>query len=222
MDENTLFNEIETIYGYEKKVFNSTLEAFKMLYKTAKKIEEQYNEHNHDLQIELNCDKNGEYEFEITVGSDIIVFMLHPNVFEFPRAHEIMKLPYVTENKLRSQCGTILIYNYIADSIKYRRINDIGYLIGRLFVNQEKHFYVEGKKEIGMFINRYGVNVLNENYAKDILESAIQYVMHFGLLVPDYDMYKELPVDQFLQYRDYMQIKTAKRLGFRFQADKEL
>ena len=44
----------------------------------------------------------------------------------------------------RTYCGVINMYNFLSDSFKYNRENDLGYLIGRMFINKENTF-VEGK-----------------------------------------------------------------------------
>ena len=45
-----------------------------------------------------------------------------------------MNTSYVKEDKNRSYCGVIHLYNFLADSFKYNRLNDVGYLIGRVFI----------------------------------------------------------------------------------------
>lgn len=216
-----LYSDIVQVYLHEKNVFNSVSECFKLLMTEAENLISDYNKNIEDSNVDFSINIVHDHIFELTVGSDVIVFFLHPNIFEFSRNHEVMRTKYIQDDKKRAQCGTILIYNYLADSIKYRRSGDIGYLIGRILINNEKHFYTEGKKEIGMLLNRFENNLFDKDAAVNILKSSIEYVIHFALLVPDFDIYKEMSVDQFLQMRDHMQIKTAKRLGFRFQADKK-
>ena len=92
---------------------------------------------------------------ELKFAGDVLIFMMHTNVFEFPRHHEIMRTSYIRDDKNRSYCGIINIYNFLADSFKYNRENDIGYLIGRVFINYENHYYIEGKKELGLIYNDF-------------------------------------------------------------------
>ncbi len=216
-----LYSDIIQVYSHEKDVFTAVTESFKLLVDEAKNLILEFKNNYKDTDVEFSINEVHDHIFELTIGSDVIVFFLHPNIFEFSRNHEVMRTKYIKDDKKRAQCGTILIYNYLADSIKYRRSGDIGYLIGRILINNEKHFYTEGKKEIGMLLNRFENNLFDKDAAINILKSAIEYVIHFALLVPDFDLYKEMSIDQFLQMRDHMQIKTAKRLGFRFQADKK-
>ena len=54
---------------------------------------------------------------------------------------------------------------------------------------------------------------------KTIIDSSIRYTLNFDLLTPPYDNMKEVTVEQVKSVRENMQIRTGKRLGFKFQAD---
>lgn len=165
-------------------------------------------------------DKSG-FEFEMKFAGDILIFTMHTNIFEFSRNHEIMKTSYIKDNPDRSYCGIINIYNFLADSFKYNRENDIGYLIGRIFINKENHYYIEGKKEVGMMYNNFSSNIMDKKAAIEILEKTILYTTNFDLLTPPYDEVKEVTVYEMQSNLDSMRLKTGKRLGFKFQADIE-
>ncbi|MDR2084694.1 MAG: hypothetical protein LBP67_06845 [Bacteroidales bacterium] len=216
-----LYKELVDIYSLESEVYSKTKESFNILHEAAVDFDKSFKQFHTEEKVPVAVFKHGTNEFELTVGGDMIVFILHTNVFEFSRNHEIMKTPYMKENKNRAQCGQILIYNFIADSIKLKRSLDSGYMIGRIMINNEGHYFVEGKREIGMLLNRFATSKFDADAAKTILKSAIEYVMHFAPLVPDYELLQEITVDQFIQIRDFMQIKTSKRMGFTFNPDKE-
>ena len=132
-----------------------------------------------------------------------------------------MKTSYIREDAIRSYCGVINIYNFLSDSFKYNRVNDIGYLIGRVFINREKHYFIEGKREIGMLYNNFAQSLINNQSARQILESAIRYTVNFDLLTPPYDAVKEVSVFDMQTTIDNIKLQTGKRLGFKFQADQE-
>jgi len=161
------------------------------------------------------------FEFQLKFGSDILIFFMHSNIFEIPRDHFVMKSSYIREDKRRSYCGIIHIFNFLADSFKYNRTNDIGYCIGRIFVNREQHYFSEGKKEIGLLYNNFSSNILDRKAIRSILFSSILYTLNFDLLTPPYDNIKEVTVAEMQTTLDAMSITTGKRLGFRFQADIE-
>lgn len=163
----------------------------------------------------------GKFEFQLKFGSDILIFFMHSNVFEIPRDHIMMKSSYIREDKNRSYCGIIHIFNFLADSFKYNRSNDIGYCIGRIFVNRDNHYFTEGKREIGLLYNNFPGSNLDRKAIQTILHSSILYTLNFDLLTPPYDNIKEVTVAEMQTTLDTMSIRTGKRLGFRFQADLE-
>lgn len=124
----------------KQQVYNSTKEAFELFRSTTREIIEQFkaeqSKQGKNVRFEFN--DRGDFEFEVKFGGDVLIFMMHTNVFEFSRNHEVMKTPYIRENPQRSFCGVIHIYNFLADSFLYQRDNDLGYMIGRVFVNCEK------------------------------------------------------------------------------------
>ena len=162
----------------------------------------------------------GTFEFELKFGSDILVFFMHSNVFEFSRYHEVMKTSYIKDDKTRSYCGIIHVFNFLSDSFKYNRTNDIGYLIGRIFINRESHYFIEGKREIGLLYNNFATSHLNASTISSILQSSIRYTLNFDLLTPPYENMKEVTVLEMQATLENLQIRTGKRFGFRFQEDK--
>lgn len=205
----------------KQHVYESTREAFELFRSTAKEILMQLQERNKKLEKSIHFEFNdrGDFEFEIRFASDLLIFMMHTNVFEFSRNHEVMKSPYIREDQERSYCGVIHVYNFLSDSFTYGRDNDLGYLIGRIFVNKEQHYFIEGKRELGMLYNNFNKAVINAESVQSIIESAIEYTTNFDLLSPPYDEIKVVSVGEMRNSFDKKSMVTAKRLGFRFQAD---
>ncbi len=207
----------------KEKVYNKTWEMFKELKLIAEGIaietKTAVNKHNKNIKVEYR-DK-GEFEAELRMAGDLLFMSMHTNVFEFPRSHDVMNTSYIKDDKDRSYCGIIHFYNFLNDSIKYNRLNDSGYLIARLFINKEGHFFVEGKREVGYFYNFFSEGELTHNKLKDILQCTLLYCINFDLLTPPYDLVKETNVQEIVDNNNYLKIKTGKRLGFRFQADIE-
>jgi hypothetical protein len=203
-------------------VFNAASETMQFFKDAAKEFDDNYKTNYseaHETVPVLYNNKNQNL-FQIKFAGDILVFMMHSNIFEFPRDHEVMKSTYIKEDKERSYCGMISIYNFLSDSFKYDRINDTGYMIGRVLVNKEHHFYVEGKRELAQILNNFNTNKFNIDTAREILHSAIKYTINFDLLLPDFDMTKIISVNDMMQLENQiMTIPTAKRLGFSFERD---
>lgn len=218
-----LYSRIYDKTKLKQDVYNNTLDAFGILKDILKKIEKDYNQFLKfdDEKLSFRVTPKGKFEIEVKFGGDILLFMMHTNVFEFPRKHAVMSTSYVKENKDRSYCGIINIYNFLADSFKYNRVNDIGYLVGRLFINSEDHYFVEGKKELGFIYNNFGENIVDKESMMQIAEASIDYTINFDLLTPPYENVKYVTVEAIKKTIDTISLKTGKRLGFKFQADME-
>jgi hypothetical protein len=134
-----------------------------------------------------------------------------------------MRSKYISEDRNRSYCGMIQIFNFLSNSFKHDRINDLGYMIGRILLNKEGHYFVEGKRELAQILNNFSANKITPESARDILHSAIRYTVNFDLLLPDYNNCKEISVHDIMRMEDSMvTVTTAKRLGFRFEKDEEV
>jgi len=219
---NLICNQINKMGTLKMTVYKNTEAAFESLKKAATKFPKIYKSYHPSSEIKVEYESSQPQSFSLQFGSDVLFFILHSNVFEFNRDHEIMKIPYIRENKDRAYCGIINIYNFLSDSLAYNRVNDIGYLIGRIFINIENHCYIDGKRELAQIYNNFSTVIFDKALTRLILDSAIQYTVNFDLLVPPYEMVKEITVQDMQDINNKrMAIKTAKRLGFRFQADME-
>ena len=218
-----LFTHLVRKGTLKQKVFRQTEQSFMIFRDVLHDISVQYASSGTDKDetVPVEFSEKGQFEVQIKFAGDVLVFMMHTNVFEFPRDHLIHKTSYVKENPDRSFCGVIHIYNFLRDTFKYRRINDIGYLIGRVFINMDRHFYIDGKRELRLIPNNFVDSVIDRENVGDIIEQAMRYTIDFDLPTPPYDQIKEVQAMEFLTTLDTMGLKTGKRLGFRFQADLE-
>ena len=218
-----ILDTLKTKACLKQAVFKKTTAIFQGFKKEAEMLSEE-------LKIEMNkVDKDviidfidkGDYEFHIKFGGDILVFYMHTNVFDFDKSHGIWKTSYVKEDELRAYCGMINVYNFLADSFKFNRLNDVGYLVARVFLNKDLHYFVEGKRQLGFLYNDFVNETINNTAIRNIIESSILYSMDFDLLTPHYDTMKVVSVSEVNEVTSAMNIKTGKRLGFKFQADND-
>lgn len=222
--DDSLCNLLITKGQLKQDIFSVTLDTMQLFKECAKSFEDYYRTNyadDHEDVPVLYTNKN-QYQFQLKFAGDVLVFLMHSNIFEFSRDHEVMRTAYIKEDKNRSYCGMIQIFNFLSDSFKYNRVNDLGYMIGRIMVNKEGHYYIEGKRELAQVLNNFSGNKICKDTVKEILKSAITYTINFDLLVPNYDETKIISVGDMLQIEDQNLIKTAKRLGFSFEQDKEV
>lgn len=172
-----------------------------------------------DKRVRLKLDRRGKHELILYVGSDVLVFQLHTNVFRLPDDHSMWSTPYMEENGANGYFGIINIYNFLAESFEQNRLNDAGYLIGRVFMNHNEHFMVEGKGQLGFLFSDLPNNTLDEKMICQIIETAIMYSIEFDLITPPYDLVQEISVMEMETISSQLRTGTGKRLGFKFSAD---
>ena len=177
--------------------------------------------HKIDKKVKITYEDKGTYECNMTFGGDLLIFTMHSNIFTFDQNHFIHNLNYIQEDSSRAYFGLIQSYNFLADSFKFNRANDIGYLIGRTFINKERHFFVEGKRQLGFLYNDLENSVLDIDKINEIIESTILYCLNFDLLSPPYQTVQEITVSDKIQQSGILAVKTGKRLGFKFQKDSD-
>lgn len=172
-----------------------------------------------DTRIRLKCKVVSNHEFRLYIGSDVLVFQLHRNVFRLPDEHPLWETDYLKQNGANAYFGVINIYNFLAESFEQRRLNDVGYLISRVFVNHDKKCMVEGKvEELSLFENLED-SVLTEEMIQNICQKAIAFSIEFDLITPPYELIQEISFQQIQEISSNLQVATGKRLGFKFSAD---
>lgn len=206
----------------KQDVYERTTKVFESLKNVLQELVEEFRQEMDgvDKRVELGYKSKGTNEAEFRFAGDALVFHMHTNVFCFDKSHSIWKTSYVKENELRGYCGMINIYNFLADSLKYNRMNDSGYLVARIFVNMDNHFFVEGKQELGHLYNDFMHSVLDKEALRAVIDSAILYSLDFDLLTPPYENMKEITVFESQELTSNVALKTGKRLGFKFEADR--
>ncbi len=225
MEKNSIKKEIAGLLNTKapskQKVFDKTLEVFKEMRSILEEIETEYNDvlTSDDERVRLQYKDMGEYVAQLKVAGDVLIFNMHTNTFEFDRDHEIWKRPYSKKDVSNTYCGVIYFYNFLYDSFKYKRHEDIGYLVARLFVNKDGYYFVEGKRQRGMGVNHFGAKKLDRKALKKIIEVAVYYSLSFDLLVPPYDDMIMMTLMQVEQEIMQSGIKTGKRLGFQYKSD---
>ncbi len=224
-EHRELFDAFTQKASLKQDVYNVTLQCFNTLKEVITDYVSQYEvykkDHTSKYDLSFEVTQNKEFEIALKFGGDILIFLMHTNIFEFPRNHEVMKTGYIKEDKTRSFHGIINIYNFLADSFKYDRINDIGYLIGRIFINKDKSYFIEGKQELAFLYHNFGTEKFDKKAMDTLLTSAIKYSIDFDLLTPPYNEVMSLSVSEMKSTLASIPLKTGKRLGFQFYADNQ-
>jgi hypothetical protein len=203
-------------------VFRQSKELFKEFGDELGKIANELNSNicNIDQSVVVHHKDIGEFEKQIFFSGDAIVFQMHTNIFTFEKSHHIWKTSYIKEDPMRAYFGVIHMYNFLADSFKYNRESDYGQLLGRIYLNKDKHFFMEGQRQFAFLYNDLHNDVFNEEQMRMIIEKSIEYSLDFDLTVPNMNDYKELTLGQIVQFGSALSLTTRKKLGFKFSFEK--
>jgi hypothetical protein len=172
-----------------------------------------------DKRISVEYRFTSDHEIELKVAGDMLVFYMHSNVFEFDKTHPMFKTGYVKQNELNSYSGIIYVYNFLADSFKYNRLQDLGYLISRIFINRENRFFLETKSPLGYKYSNFSDSAIDNNAIKEIVYDLITYAISFDLYTPPSESVREISLNEIIERVQSDKLKTGKRLGFKSQTE---
>lgn len=208
----------------KQDVYDQTLEGFKAMKLVIKETVDALEGAvcGLDERVVVKYSEQGNFEAVATIGGDAVVFHMHSNVFTFPNQHMIHKSPFIQRNDKGAYFGVINIYNFLSDSFRYHRLKDLGYLIARVFINKDGHFFVEGKGQLSYQFNDISAQTVSQEHFKAVIETALVYVMNFDLYTPPYQAVQEISLLQVMELNTNMKMQTAKRLGFRFESEQNV
>ena len=95
-------------------------------------------------------------------------------------------------------------------------MHDSGFLIARIFINKDNHFFVEGDKQLGFLFNDFIHQQIDIPQINNIINVLMIYALNFDLQTPNFNDVKEVFVHQILDMNNNQKIKTAKRMGYKF------
>lgn len=201
----------QAVYRKTQAVFSDLQE---MLEEKSKRISAMKSLKEKGVEVEYSS--KGKFEAQIKFSGDTLLFHMHSNIFDFPSVHPLYKTKYVKEDKSRAFCGVINVYNFLSDSLKYNRMNDSGFLIGRIFINKDNHFFVEGEEQLGFLYKDFVNQQIEKSYIDKIINVLMIYALEFDLQTPNFKDVREVSVYQVLDMSNNQKLKTAKRLGYKF------
>lgn len=172
-----------------------------------------------DDRVRLHFKERGDYEIHVYIGSDVLVFSLHHNVFRLPDHNPLWGTGYFQQNEQRGYFGVIYVYNFLAESLIQNRLDDSGYLISRLFVNHEKHFFIEGRTQLSGIFRDTERHQWNDDICALVVQMTFAYALSFDLYIPPYEIQDEISVNQMHYMGETLKLQTGKRLGFKMKSE---
>ncbi len=200
----------------KQDVFNNTIQAFEMIKLCVNEIAIDLIKEieSVDKRISIAVSESKKYSTQMKVAGDILEFFMHTNVFEFDKSHPMFKTGYVKQHEYNSYCGIINVYNFLADSIKYNRMNDLGSLVCRIFVNREMRFFIEAKGPMGIKYSTFSSEPLQKENLCEIINDLIIYVITYDLFTPPYETVRDVTVNEMQEKVSSINLRTGKRLGY--------
>lgn len=215
--KDLIINSIRAKSETEKNIQENLKKFYNLLKKVLNSIVEEYNK---ELQKNTSANffelKQGTSHFELYFGEDVVIFVFKDYVFKIDESQSIWAHSYLQNNPLNAYVGIVDIYNFLKYSYNEDRSDDLGYLVGRILINRENHFYVEGKRQLAFLYNDLSKQLVDEQIITRVVESVILYCLTFEMLVPNYEDISVINIEQIKMLLTKSKYLSAKRLGFQF------
>ncbi|MDR2894451.1 MAG: hypothetical protein LBU97_03200 [Alistipes sp.] len=189
-----------------------------ILHELASELDEELEE-SLDERVRIEYRDRGKYEAHFIFGENLLIFSMHTDIFRFGEGDSVWQNPYAADEPDNAFCGIINVWNFLKDSFEHKRLGDEGYLVARIFVNREMRYMVEGKGQGGFLRGEFGRHTVDKEGLADIVEAAIDYSLHFDLLVPPYESQKVVTAELFNTRTENSKMQTGKLLGYAFRTD---
>ena len=194
--------------------------AFSVLEKESKSVVEELkrraNPSDKDVTVEFNT--INAQEFDVKLAGDMLIFVLGTNIVTLEESHPIMKEDYIRENEVNRYFGQIMIYNFMAESLKYNRTNDPGYLLARIMINHENRFFIEGERELESYNQMSEVPVTDEDLQM-VVRIVLKMAIENDLVAPAFTEVKAITLNQ---KRDHnLELGGAQKIGFKMSYEQK-
>lgn len=205
---------IDTKCSVKQQTYRNLQELFAEMKTEAarliKEIQDQARKMDKDITLDIYHETDN--EFHLKIAGDMLVFLLHSNIVVQPDNHGYNTSEYVVENSSRKYLGQINVYNFMADSFKFNRINDPGYLIARLFINSEKHFLVEGDGQLNFLFQPVSPAPVSASDISIFLQLAISQALENDLMTPPFPKIRQITLKQKMERTSSMGMGS--KIGF--------
>jgi len=200
----------------KQAIFRATQQAFTLLRQVSQQLCLELTQKvtaDSDYSVKIDYQSVNEMEFHIRFSGDLLVFVMHSNIVTFPDDFGPLSTPYVEADFRRRFFGHIMAYNFMADSIRYQRLNDPGYLLGRLLINIDSHYFLEGVEQLKLPGNDMSASLISAEALRLFVESAMIAAVNNDLIAPPLPEIQRISVKQKLENQ---QVSRGSKVGFNF------
>jgi|GEM_PF-26719 hypothetical protein len=215
-----IFDGLKQKSTTKQAIFRNTQAAFDCLRLVSQElvVELSHKLTPFDSSVVIEYRSINDMEFHIKFSGDLLVFIMHSNIVTFPDDYGPMSSAYVSQDFRRRFFGHIMAYNFMADSIKYQRLNDPGYLVGRLLVNINNHYFLEGVQQLELPNNDMSDNLITSEAMRLFVESAMIAAVNNDLIAPPLPEIQKISVKQKLENQ---QVSRGSKVGFSFSHEQQ-
>ena len=219
---NYIFQQLKDKACLKQQVYRNLKDVFAQMRNEAQSITETLDEmmSTIDEDVLVEFEEVGEFEFRVKFGGDALVFYMQSNIITFNQDFPVMQSAHVQQDEKRKYFGHITIYNFLADSIKYNRLGDPGYLIARLLVNKENHFFLEGVGQMNFLFQDIDNNVLTKDWVRLIIEKSMAAAIDNDLIGPAYPTIQNISLKQKLM--ENMTAVRGEKIGFQLSYENNM
>lgn len=198
----------------KQTAYKHICKAFTLLSEEARSIVEELkrraNPGDKDVTVEFNV--VNDHEFDVKLAGDMLIFVMNTNVVTLEESHPIMKEDYIRENEVNRYFGQVMVYNFMAESLRHHRNNDPGYLLARLMVNHENRFFIEGDRDLEAY-NPVSDAPITDDDLRRFVKIVLKMAIENDLVAPNFTEVKSITLGQ---KRDHtMELGGAQKIGFR-------
>jgi hypothetical protein len=199
----------------KQTTFKNISEAFSLMCTDSKRIIQELNSvvHPADEDVTLYFKSISKHEFQVKLAGDLLIFVMHTNIVTFDDEFELMKDPYIKENPVNRYFGQINIYNFMYDSLRYNRGNDSGYLIGRLMINHDNRYFMEGEHQFTKLYGKISNEPIHDTVLQNIVKHSLRIAIKNDLVAPPYSRVRSITLNQKNEHT--IEMGGGQKIGYR-------
>jgi hypothetical protein len=163
--------------------------------------------------IEADYTEHSPFEFRLVVGGDTLVVVLQSNVVALNPEHFEMKSDYIKAQRPHVYFGQIVFYNFLTDSFRFNRFDDLGYLVCRIFLDKNENFMVEGHRQVQLAFGQMKDTPASSLNAKILMLAALNTVLDNDLQAPDFELVQVITLAQKENYT--ITAARGSKIGFK-------
>ncbi len=208
--------------GVKQTTYRNVNKAFRTLKEEAVKLIETINEktNSKDSEISLFVETINDQEFHVKIAGDLLVFFLHTNIITLGADYAYNKSDYVTQDPNRKYLGQINVYNFMADSFKYNRFNDPGYLLARVLINHEDFFIVEGDRQVNFMFENVSSKPIEQTDLSILIQLIITQAIENDLVAPPFPQIRGITVQQKISKTEVL--GAGNKIGFQMSSQQDI